>query len=92
MGGLSGGAPWPCRSVFWAVWSPFTWLVGYRDPRKPDLDILHGERPQTACRSVMRRSRVFLGTFPRAFRDRNPTSLVSFRSALSTRPHAIKRG
>ncbi len=51
-GGLSGGASWPCRSVFWAVWSPFTWLVGYRDPRKPDLDILHGERPQAACRSV----------------------------------------
>ena len=62
VGELTGGAPWPCRSVFWAVWSPFTWLVGYRDPRKPDLDILHGERPQTACRSEMRRSKVSEGT------------------------------
>lgn len=32
-----------CRAVFFAVWKPFTWLVGYRDPRKPDLDVLHGD-------------------------------------------------
>jgi hypothetical protein len=25
------------------VWSPFTWLVGYVDPRKPSNDVLHGE-------------------------------------------------
>mmetsp|Transcript_345 Transcript_345/g.993 ORF Transcript_345/g.993 Transcript_345/m.993 type:complete len:555 (+) Transcript_345:262-1926(+) len=32
---------WDIRAVFFAVWKPFTWLVGYRDPRKPDLDVLH---------------------------------------------------
>ena len=32
-----------CRWVFYLVWSPFTWLVGYVDPRKPSNDVLHGE-------------------------------------------------
>lgn len=32
-----------CRWVFYTVWSPFTWLVGYVDPRKPSNDVLHGE-------------------------------------------------
>jgi len=37
------------RWMFYAVWSPFTWLVGYVDPRKPSDDVLHGE----GCRVCM---------------------------------------
>lgn len=29
--------------MFYAIWSPFTFLVGYNDPRKPTDDLLHGE-------------------------------------------------
>lgn len=32
---------WDIRPVFYAVWSPLTWLVGYDDPRKPNPDLLH---------------------------------------------------
>ena len=34
---------WEFKAVFYAVWSPFVWLVGYNDPRKPSDDLLHGE-------------------------------------------------
>lgn len=33
---------WDIKAVFYAIWSPFTWLVGYVDPRKPSEDVLHG--------------------------------------------------
>jgi hypothetical protein len=33
---------WDIKAVFYAVWSPFTFLVGYNDPRKPIDDLLHG--------------------------------------------------
>ena len=36
---------WEFKAVFYAVWSPFVWLVGYNDPRKPSDDLLHGEHP-----------------------------------------------
>jgi N-acetylneuraminate 9-O-acetyltransferase len=32
---------WDIKSVFYAVWTPFVWLVGYTDPRKPSDDVLH---------------------------------------------------
>jgi hypothetical protein len=34
---------WDMKPVFYALWSPFDWLVGYTDPRKPGADRLHGE-------------------------------------------------
>ncbi|KAG2484868.1 hypothetical protein HYH03_016354 [Edaphochlamys debaryana] len=32
---------WDIKSVFYAVWKPFTWLMGYIDPRKPGDDPLY---------------------------------------------------
>ena len=32
---------WDVRPVFNAIWSPFSWLVAYTDPRKPSNDVLH---------------------------------------------------
>ncbi|GFR46084.1 hypothetical protein Agub_g7569 [Astrephomene gubernaculifera] len=34
---------WDIKSVFYAIWRPFLWLVGYVDPRKPaeEQDPLH---------------------------------------------------
>lgn len=29
------------KKVFFTIWSPFTWLVGYQDPRKPTDEALH---------------------------------------------------
>jgi hypothetical protein len=34
---------WDIKPVFYAIWKPFTWLVGYVDPRKPSDDVLYGE-------------------------------------------------
>lgn len=34
---------WDMKSVFYTIWTPFDWLVGYTDPRKPSDDRLHGE-------------------------------------------------
>lgn len=34
---------WDIKSVFYAIWTPFDWLVGYTDPRKGKQDRLHGE-------------------------------------------------
>jgi len=34
---------WDIKSVFYAIWSPLTFLMGYNDPRKPSDDLLHGE-------------------------------------------------
>lgn len=36
---------WDIKAVFYAIWSPFMFLVGYNDPRKPTDDLLHGLRP-----------------------------------------------
>lgn len=36
---------WDIKAVFYAIWSPFMFLVGYNDPRKPTDDLLHGQRP-----------------------------------------------
>lgn len=33
---------WDMKSVFYTLWKPFDWLVGYTDPRKNDDDRLHG--------------------------------------------------
>lgn len=33
---------WDIKAVFYAIWSPFMFLVGYSDPRKPTDDLLHG--------------------------------------------------
>jgi len=32
---------WDIKEVFYAVWSPFKWLVGYTDPRRPGDDDMH---------------------------------------------------
>eukprot|EP00775_Hariotina_reticulata_P006302 gene6302-6537_t len=32
---------WDIKSVFYAIWTPFDWLVGYTDPRKGKQDRLH---------------------------------------------------
>ncbi|BDA44067.1 probable O-acetyltransferase CAS1 [Coccomyxa sp. Obi] len=32
---------WDIKAVFYAIWSPFMFLVGYSDPRKPTDDLLH---------------------------------------------------
>jgi hypothetical protein len=34
---------WDIKAVFYAIWQPFDWLVGYTDPRKGAQDRLHGE-------------------------------------------------
>lgn len=41
---------WDIKSVFYTIWQPLDWLVGYTDPRKGAQDRLHGEtnRPQGA--------------------------------------------
>lgn len=32
---------WDIKAVFYAIWTPFLWLVGYNDPRNPGGDSLH---------------------------------------------------
>jgi len=32
---------WDIPSVFYTFWQPFSWLVGYVDPRRPKEDVLH---------------------------------------------------
>lgn len=42
---------WDMKAVFYAIWSPVTWLVGYTDPRRPanlPSDPLYGELPHLA--------------------------------------------
>ena len=34
---------WDIKAVFYTVWWPFKWCMGYVDPRKPTNDVLHGE-------------------------------------------------
>ncbi|KAJ9524481.1 hypothetical protein QJQ45_019558 [Haematococcus lacustris] len=34
---------WDVKPVFYALWSPFTFIMGYQDPRKPLGDPLHGK-------------------------------------------------
>jgi hypothetical protein len=38
---------WDMKAVFYTIWQPFDWLVGYSDPRKGPQDRLHGEWPTT---------------------------------------------
>ena len=33
---------WEIKPVFYALWSPWTWLLGYQNPRQPSNDLLHG--------------------------------------------------
>lgn len=33
---------WDIPAVFYWIWEPFKFLVGYVDPRKPNPDSLHG--------------------------------------------------
>ena len=35
-------ACWESKTIFYTLWTPFLWLVGYNDPRKPGDDVLHG--------------------------------------------------
>jgi hypothetical protein len=37
---------WDIKSVFYALWTPFDFLMGYTDPRKSDNDRLHGGHRQ----------------------------------------------
>ena len=39
---------WDLKPVFYAIWSPFTFIMGYSDPRKPTNDLLHGAAPCSA--------------------------------------------
>jgi len=32
---------WDIKPVFYAIWSPFSWVMGYIDPRKPGDDALY---------------------------------------------------
>jgi hypothetical protein len=34
---------WDMKPVFYTLWKPLDWLVGYTDPRKGPQDRLHGE-------------------------------------------------
>lgn len=36
-------------AVFYTIWRPFMFLVGYTDPRRPGGDRMYGERCLTAC-------------------------------------------
>lgn len=45
---------WDVKAVFYALWSPFTFIMGYSDPRKPTDDKLKGPDwrsplPDRAC-------------------------------------------
>lgn len=40
---------WDMKSVFYAIWQPFDWLVGYTDPRKGEQDRLHGKPHSWGC-------------------------------------------
>ena len=40
---------WDIKSVFYLIWKPFDWLVGYTDPRKGPQDRLHGELEGEVC-------------------------------------------
>ena len=33
---------WDVKPVFYAIWKPFQWVMGYSDPRNPSTDLLHG--------------------------------------------------
>ena len=44
---------WDIKLVFYAIWSPFTWFVGYSDPRKPNADLLHGQHPVSYLRTTL---------------------------------------
>lgn len=33
---------WDVKPVFYFIWSPLQWLMGYSDPRNPTSDVLHG--------------------------------------------------
>ena len=34
---------WDMKAVFYAIWSPLNFLMGYSDPRKPTDDTLYGQ-------------------------------------------------
>lgn len=36
---------WDLKAVFYTIWGPLTFLMGYSDPRKPTNDLLHGAPP-----------------------------------------------
>ena len=44
---------WDIKPVFYALWSPFTFLMGYNDPRKPTDDLLHGVLPSSVHAAEM---------------------------------------
>ena len=44
---------WDIKPVFYALWSPFTFLMGYNDPRKPTDDLLHGMLPPAVYAAAM---------------------------------------
>lgn len=37
---------WDVKVVFYALWRPFTFVMGYSDPRKPTDDKLKGTDPE----------------------------------------------
>ena len=41
---------WDLKPVFYAIWGPLTFLMGYSDPRKPTNDLLHGARRPSQLR------------------------------------------
>ena len=42
-------ACWESKTIFYTIWTPFLWLVGYNDPRKPSDDLLHGAHAMAAA-------------------------------------------
>lgn len=44
---------WDVKPVFYAIWKPFQWVMGYSDPRSPTSDLLHG-RPSPDMVTITR--------------------------------------
>lgn len=48
--------PLSAPAVFYALWSPFMFMMGYSDPRRPSADKLYGEPGLAGCRGCERPS------------------------------------
>ena len=52
---------WDIKSVFYGMWKPLDWLVGYEDPRKgAGQDRMHGEPTFTRQLEVQLQTQLYL--------------------------------